>query len=111
MKLGEFIKKFIEHNSLVRLVYKHGSGHKLVLKSWEDISMEWEILNGKGKNRHYINNDVIGIACIATGGHYPETINIIIEELENQPFIEEIMEKVSHQSEINQPPITSNTLN
>jgi hypothetical protein len=99
MKLGEFITKFIQANSLIRLVYNHSNGHKLVHQSWEDIGMEWEVLKAKGKNRHYINNQVLGIASIATGGHYPETINIVIQELENQPLIDEVIENVSTQCE------------
>lgn len=93
MKLGEFIQMF-SHNNLVRLVYKHKGGHKLVANSWEDICMDWEILKTKGKFRHYINNEVLGLASIYTGGHYPETINIVIEELLNQPFLDEVKEEI-----------------
>jgi hypothetical protein len=100
MKLGEFIKNFIEHNSIVRLVYKDKSGHRIVQKSWEDVSMEHQILKAKGINRHYINNEVLGICSIMTGGHFPETINIVIEELENQPFVNEVIEEVSTQCEM-----------
>ena len=92
MKLGEFIEKFIERNSLIRLLYKEKSGHRIIHQRWDDVSMEWEILKGKGKNRHYINNDVICVTSIATGGHYPESINIVIAELQAQPFIEEVVE-------------------
>jgi hypothetical protein len=92
MKLGEFIEKFIEHNSLIRLVYKDDSGyeHKTVLNDWDDVSMEHEILKGRSKNRHYIGNEVLGIASILVIGPYSDAINIVIEELENQPFIEEV---------------------
>jgi hypothetical protein len=93
MELGEFIKNF-SHNNLVRLVYKQKDGHKLVADSWEDVCMDWKIVKGKGKFRHYINNEVLGLASIYTGGHYPETINIVIEKLLNQPFIEEVKEDV-----------------
>lgn len=90
MKLKEFIENFIEHNTLVRLVYKfEGGGHEIVLDDWNDVSMEHEILKGKGKNRHYINNEVLGVTSIYTGGSYPEAVNIVIERLENQTFIEE----------------------
>jgi len=93
MKLGEFIKNF-SHNNLVRLVYKEKGGYKLVLEDWDDVSMDWEINKAKGKNRHYINNEVLGLASILNAGkHYTESINIIIEELENQPFIEETIEE------------------
>ena len=89
MKLKEFIETVIEHNSLVRLLYKEKSNHRIVNNDWDDVSMEHEILKGYGNDRHYINNEVLGICSIHTGGHYPEAINIVIEELENQPFIEE----------------------
>ena len=91
MKLGEFIKNF-SHNNLIRLVYKEKGGHRLVLDDWDDVSMDWEINKAKGKNRHYVNNEVLGLASIlGTGKHYTESINIVIEELEIQPYIDEVM--------------------
>lgn len=94
MKLGEFIEKFIEPNCLIRLVYRDtiGGGHKTVLDTWSDVTMEWEVPKGKGRNRHYINNEVIGIASIWINGLHADAINIVIEELENQPLIEEVKE-------------------
>ena len=89
MTLGGFIKNF-SHNNLIRLMYKDKGGYRLVLDTWNDVSMDWEINKAKGKNRHYINNQVIGLASILqTDGHYPEALNIVIEELENQPIINE----------------------
>ena len=85
MKLGEFIKEFIEPNTIIRLVYKEKGGHRIVLDSWEDVSMEWAILKGEGKYRNYINNEVLGITDILVLGLYSEAINIVIEELEDQP--------------------------
>jgi hypothetical protein len=76
-------------------MYKDKGGHKCVLEEWNDVSMDHEILNSSGKNRHYIDNEVLGLTtiCFRSGGghHYPEALNIVIEELENQPFIEEIV--------------------
>ena len=58
--------------------------------SLTDVSMDWEVNKAKGKNRHYIDNKVLGLASILiTDGHYPEALNIVIEELENQPIVEE----------------------
>lgn len=89
MTLGEFIKNF-SHNNLIRLVYKNKGGYMLVLDTWNDVSMDWEVNKAKGKNRHYIDNKVLGLASILiTDGHYPEALNIVIEELENQPIVEE----------------------
>lgn len=94
MKLGEFIKKF-SHNNLIRLHYKEKGGNRLVLEDWNDVSMDWEVNKQKGKFRHYVNNEVLGLASIyfspGNGSdHYPEAINIVIEELENQPMIDEV---------------------
>ncbi len=101
MKLGEFIKNF-SHNNIIRLMYKEKGGHRCVLETWDDVSMDHEILRGKGKNRHYINNEVLGLAGIYfNSGHsnYPEAINIVIEVLENQPFISETEDEVVYDSE------------
>jgi hypothetical protein len=99
MKLGEFIKNF-SHNNIVRLHYKIKGGNQCVLDDWNDVSMDHEILKGKGKNRHYINNEVVGLASIylksERGHHYPEAINIVIEQLENQPYIEEVIDEQQH---------------
>ena len=99
MKLGEFIKNF-SHNNIVRLHYKIKGGNQLVLEDWNDVSMDHEIVNGKGKNRHYINNEVVGLVSICLrpelGHRYPEAINIVIEPLENQPYIEEVIDEQQH---------------
>jgi hypothetical protein len=101
MKLGEFIKQF-SHNNMIRLHYKIKGGHQCVLEDWNDVSMDHEILKGKGKNRHYINNEVLGLTGIyfQTGHtHYPEAINIVIEELENQPMVDEVVEEIVYNCE------------
>lgn len=102
MKLGEFIKNF-SHNNIVRLLYKTKGGHQLVLDDWNDVSMDHEIVNGKGKNRHYIDNEVLGLTTIlfnsGSGTSYPEALNIVIEELENQPSIEETIDEQIKYSE------------
>jgi hypothetical protein len=99
MKLGEFIKEF-SHNNMIRLVYQIKGGYKTVLESWDDVSMDHEINKSKGKNRHYINNKVLGVVGILNAGkHYTEAINIIIERLDNQPFIEEISNEPQNNTE------------
>ena len=104
MKLGEFIKNF-SHNNIIRLHYKIKGGNQCVLDDWNDVSMDHEITRGKGKNRHYINNEVIGLVNIsfppASGCHYPEAINIVIEELENQPMIDETVDEIVYEAEAN----------
>jgi len=101
MKLKEFIENF-SHNNVVRLLHKDKGGHKCVLNDWNDVSMDHEILKGKGKNRHYINNEVLGLAGIyfqSYSCNYPEAINIVIEELENQPLISETQDEIVYESE------------
>lgn len=89
MTLGEFIKNF-SHNNLIRLHYPIKGGAEIVHKSWDDVSMDHDVINGKGINRHYIDNKVIRLdSILVTKSHYPEALNIVIEKLENQPFIEE----------------------
>jgi hypothetical protein len=101
MKLGEFIKNF-SHNNMIRLHFKEKGGNRIVLDEWDDVSMDHEIVNGKGKNRHYIDNEVLGLVGIyfqSGHTHYPDAINIVIEELKNQPFIQEQQSKqVNHES-------------
>lgn len=81
MTLKDFINEYVEHNSLVRVLYKNPGGHKLVLDDWNDVAMDWEIVKGQGKYAAYINHKVLGVASILTGGTYPESINIVIEEI------------------------------
>ena len=81
MTLKEFTENYIEHNSLVRVLYKHKGGHKLILNDWDEVDMDHQIIKGKGKYAAYINHKVIGIASISVRGHYSEAINIVIEEI------------------------------
>jgi hypothetical protein len=91
MKLKEFIENF-SHNNLIRLVYKYRGGHEIVLNDWNDVSMDHEILKGKGKNRHYVNNEVLGLASIyVTSSSYPEAINIVIDKSNNHKLLERIL--------------------
>ena len=102
MKLGEFIEKFT-HNNIIRLLYKNKNGHEVVLNSWNDVSMDWEVNKQRGKFRHYVNNEVIGLASIkfivGCGVNHVEAINIVIERIENQPMLDEIIEYKSNCSE------------
>lgn len=72
MKLKKFIKKYIDHNSLVRLLYKNNGGHEIVCDDWNSVSMEHEILKNKGIFKKYINHKVIGVTSILVGGPYSE---------------------------------------
>jgi hypothetical protein len=95
MKLEEFIEKFIQPNSLVRLLHRdEDGGYKTILEDWNCVSMEWEISQGKSDNRHYINNNVIGIKdIIVYKCPYSEAINIVIEKLDPQPQVEEVIDE------------------
>jgi len=81
MTLKEFTENYIEHNSLVRVLYKEKGGHRIVLNDWNDVDMDHQIVKGVGKYAAYINHKVIGIASISVRGHYSEAINIVIEEI------------------------------
>lgn len=81
MILKDFIKEYVEHNSLVRVLYKNPGGHKLILDDWNDVAMDWEIVKGQGKYAPYVNHKVLGVASILVRGPYPESINIVIEEI------------------------------
>jgi len=81
MTLQEFVKDYVEANSLVRVLYKEKGGHRIVLNDWNDVDMDHQIIKGKGKYAAYINHKVIGIASISVRGHYSEAINIVIEEI------------------------------
>jgi hypothetical protein len=104
MKLGEFIKNF-SHNNVIRLVYKDKGGYKVVLNDWNDVSMDWEVNKQRGEFRHYIDNEVLGLATISfnmfQGIHHSEALNIIIERIENQPFLDEVVQKQNCNSEGN----------
>jgi hypothetical protein len=80
MTLKEFIDEYIEHNSLVRVLYKHKGGHKLILNEWSEVDMDHQIIKGKGPYAPYINHKVLGIASISVRA-YSEAINIVIEEI------------------------------
>ena len=43
MKLGEFIENF-SHNNLIRLHYKIPGGNTCVLDDFDEVSMDWEII-------------------------------------------------------------------
>jgi hypothetical protein len=98
MKLGEFIEKF-SHNNVIRLLYKVDGGHVPVgiSKDWNDVSMDWKVNKCQGKFRHYINNEVLGLANISflagSGIHHPEALNIVIEKIDNLPFLEDFSDK------------------
>ena len=62
--------------------------------------MDWEITKQQGKNRHYINNEVLGLASICGMKRYSEAINIVIERIENQPFLEENIEDEKFNTEV-----------
>lgn len=102
MKLGEFIKNF-SHNNVIRLVYKNKGGHEVVLNDWNDVSMDWEVNKQKGKFRHFINNEVLGLTTISFGAgqgiHHSDALNIVIERLENQPYLDDVIDDENHHSE------------
>lgn len=81
MTLQEFVKDYVEANSLVRVLYKEKGGHRIVLNDWDDVDMDHQIVKGKGKYAPYVNHKVIGIASISVRGPYSEAVNVVIEEV------------------------------
>jgi hypothetical protein len=81
MILKDFIKEYVEGNSLVRVLYKNPGGHKLVLDDWNDVAMDWEIVRGQGKYASYVNHKVLCVASILVRGPYSEAVNVVIEEI------------------------------
>lgn len=82
MKLGEFIENYVEQNTLIRLLYKIKGGHEVVLDDWNDVSMEHEVLKGKGKFAEFINNEVYGVTDVLVDGSYSEAVNIVIKKMD-----------------------------
>ena len=81
MTLKDFVKQYVEHDSLIRVVYKLPGGHKAVLNSWSEVSMDHELLKMKGKFAKFANHEVIGLASILTTGSYSDAINIVVKEI------------------------------
>ena len=72
--LSDFIKNYVEPNTLVRLHYKIPGGHCEVLPNARP-KMEWELLESK-----YVNRKVIGVTDILYIDDSPkEAVNITIE--------------------------------
>ena len=92
MKLGELIKKF-SHNNVIRLHHKIKGGHICVGDKWNDTSMDWEVNKQQGIFRHYINNEVIKLIGIVSNDEYGDIINIVIEKLDNQVYLEDLKEE------------------
>lgn len=88
MKLGEFLDKF-SHNNIIRLLYKTREGHETVMMSWSEVSMDWEVKKQRGCFRHFVDNEVVGLASILVE-KYPEAINIVIEKKYPQPVLPEV---------------------
>lgn len=78
MTLREFIEKFVIHNSIVRLWYEIKSGYKMIHDGEKEVSMDWEVLDGKSFLSKYLENIVVGVTDIVCD-EYKEAVNIIIK--------------------------------
>ncbi len=72
MQLKEFIEKFIGINSQIRLWYKSGSFHEMVIH--DKIWMEWELIK-----TDFAWSEVEYVTDILVRGPYTEAINIVIK--------------------------------
>jgi hypothetical protein len=59
--------------------------------------MDWEVNKQKGKFRHFVDNEVLGLTTISFGVgqgiHHAYALNIVIERLENQPYLDEVLDE------------------
>jgi hypothetical protein len=40
-EVSKFVRKYVSHNALVRLVYNTPGGNECVVGTWNDVSMAW----------------------------------------------------------------------
>lgn len=80
MKLGKFIKKYINRNSLIRLYYIDYGELKLLLDTKSGVCMEWEVVDDKGKHNPYYDMKILHIKDIMSLDNHPEAINIVVEK-------------------------------
>ncbi len=74
MKVKEFISKFVEYNTLIRLWYKTKGGHTEVIKGDKPM-MEHQLVNSD-----YADKEVVGVTDILyQHSHYAEAVNLVIE--------------------------------
>ena len=89
MKLKDFITKFIEPNTLIRLWYQIEDGHKGVDE--DNVKLEHEVKKSK-----YAECKVVYITDIFIGGLHSEAVSIVIEEAQEVDhtigFIDWLME-------------------
>lgn len=78
MTLKEFIEKFVVHNTVVRLWNEKGQTYQMIHDGDKEVSMEWEVIDGKSFLSKYLENKVIGVTDIVCN-EYPEAVNIVIE--------------------------------
>ena len=79
MKLKDFVSKFIEPNSVIRLWKPIKGGHEMIANHNDDVCMNWEITDEIGIYKDYINNEVKGVTDILMSkSNYMEAINITI---------------------------------
>ena len=82
MILKDFVKTYINHNSIIRLVYKDRGGHKTVANDWKEVDMAHAITKATSRYYKYLNHQVEYITNISTGNSTDgEAINIVIEEI------------------------------
>ncbi len=96
MKLGEFIEAF-SHNNIIRLHYVNegeSGGNICVLENFDQVSMDWEVNQGKGKYARYRNHEVIKLLSICTDSKYPEAINILIERKPTEDIRDEVITEI-----------------
>ena len=75
MNVKDFIENFIEHNTLIRLWYKTGTGHEEVITGDKPM-MEHQLIKS-----NFAAREVVGVTDIYYHkSHYVEAVNLIKSE-------------------------------
>lgn len=77
MKLKDFLKEFVDHNGMFRVLAKVGNEVESVL-SWDKVDMVHEMENGFSRFQPMGDCEVIRLECIRTNNH-AEAISIKVD--------------------------------
>lgn len=83
MKLKDFITQFADNNAMFRVLIKctaeQDGNHMVVSNDWNTVSMCHAITNGYSIFNNYADKEVLYLTSVYTQGHYPESLNVVVE--------------------------------
>lgn len=81
MKLKDFLIKYSKPNhNPIRILHTNENGaYEIVADSWEDVSLDDEILTGGGIYKDYLDAEVVSIVAPFVDCINAEAINIVIQ--------------------------------